>query len=191
MDIKIVIILILVIIIPVLLYFVEPYVGFLFRTKVRNLNEHGSARFSTTKEIKKNFTKESIINIKNAGVPIIYSKDLNYVWFDNKTPHYLYLGSSGSGKTVTAVIPLCAFFASAKKSRSLFITDPKGEIFTETSKMFVNNGYKVFTIDFRNPSLSNRINLLQSLIKEHDAYIEAENKAEVIASKREQPNTPE
>ncbi|MFA6777335.1 MAG: type IV secretory system conjugative DNA transfer family protein, partial [Bacilli bacterium] len=188
MDIKIFVVLILIVIIPIFLYLVEPYVGFLFRTKVKNSNEHGSARFSTIREIKKNFAKESISNIKEAGVPILFSKDLNYVWVDNKTPHYLYLGSSGSGKTVTAVIPLASFIATAKTPRSLFITDPKGEIYSATSKMFADNGYKVYTIDFRNPSLSNRINLLQSVIKEHDSHIENEKQADYFAAKQEQPH---
>ena len=55
------------------------------------------------------------------------------------TPHYTYLGSTGSGKSVTAVIPMCSFIATAKKKRSVFITDPNGEIFNATSKMFKDN----------------------------------------------------
>lgn len=58
-------------------------------------------------------------------------------------------------------------FAQAKIKRSIIITDPKGEIFAKTSKIFKENGYKnIFTIDFRNPNLSNRINIMQPIIDE-------------------------
>jgi type IV secretory pathway TraG/TraD family ATPase VirD4 len=66
------------------------------------------------------------------------------IYFDRETPHYVYLGYIGSGKSVIAVIPTCSFIAHVKKKRSVFITDPKGEIFTTTSEMFSNNGYKIY-----------------------------------------------
>lgn len=149
-------------------YVIEPR---LLRAKVNNENEYGSARFATFKEIKKTFKKEKVSNIKEAGFPVWYSKDSKYIWFDRETPHYVYLGSTGSGKSVTAVIPTCTFISNAKIKRSVFITDPKGEIYQTTSEMFKNNGYKIFTIDFRNPELSNKINLLEPIIKEYESYI--------------------
>src|SRR5574344_2533607 len=161
----------------VIIFLILFIIGFMYinplnsKHKIKNDNEYGSARFSTKQEIEKNFKKEYISNIKNPGVPILYSKDNRVVWFDRETPHYIYLGSTGSGKSVTAVIPLCSFIATADKKRSVFITDPKGEIFNTTSKMFKENGYNVITIDFRNPELSNKINLLEPIIKEYDEYI--------------------
>src|SRR5574344_1012386 len=152
----------------VFFYFIEPKI---IKMKIKNDNEYGSARFATKKEIDKTFSKEEIDNIKEVGFPIWYSKDNKYVWFDKETPHWCFLGSTGSGKSVTAVIPMCSFIATADKKRSVFITDPKGEIFNTTSKMFKENGYNVITIDFRNPELSNKINLLEPIIKEYDEYI--------------------
>ncbi len=52
-------------------------------------------------------------------------KIISMFGFDRETPHYTYLGSTGSGKSVTAVIPMCSFVATAKNKRSVFITDPK------------------------------------------------------------------
>ena len=150
------------------LFFIEPM---LTQNKLTNNNEHGSARFSTKKEIKKNFKKNRIDNIDKPGFPIYFSKDLNVVYFDNETPHWCFLGSTGSGKTVTAMIPECTFIATAKEKRSVCITDPKGEIFQSTSKMFDDNGYKVYTIDFRHPELSNHINILEPIINEYEKYI--------------------
>ena len=140
--------------------------------KVNNNNEYGSARFSTDNEIKKNFKKEKVSNIREAGFPGSFSKDLKTIYFDRETPHYVYLGSTGSGKSVTAVIPTCTFISSAKKKRSVFITDPKGEIYNATSKMFQDRGYKILTIDFRHPELSNKINILEPIITEYKEYIE-------------------
>jgi type IV secretory pathway TraG/TraD family ATPase VirD4 len=78
--------------------------------------------------------KKKRFQYKRSRFPIWYSRDNNFVWFDKNTPHYVNLGSTGSGKSVTAFIPTCTFIANAKIKRSVFITDPKGEIFQTTSK---------------------------------------------------------
>ena len=155
--------------------YVEPMI---MKHKVKNDNEYGSARFSTDKEIKKNFKKELTSNIKKSGFPVSYSKDLKYIFFDRETPHYVYLGSTGSGKTVTVVLNECTFISAAAEKRSVFITDPKGEIYQNTSKMFKDRNYNILTIDFRNPELSNKINILDPIINEYDEYI-ANNKSVV------------
>ena len=157
----------IIILIIIILYFIEPL---MLREKLKNNNELGSARWSTIHEIKKNFKKENINKINESGFPIYFSKNIQKVWFDNQTPHWIHLGSTGSGKSVTSVIPSCSFIATAKKKKSVFITDPKGEIFSATSKMFKDNGYEVLTLDFRQPEYSNHINLLEPIIKEYELY---------------------
>ena len=171
----------LTILILFIIFFVygEPLIN---NYKIKNNNEYGSGRFATKSEIKKNFTKANISNIKKVGIPIYYSKDFKKVWFDNETPHYVYLGSSGSGKSVTAVIPTVTFLANAKEKRSIFITDPKGEIYHHTSKMLKEKGYNILTIDFREPQLSNHINILEPIICEYEKYIEYED----LSNKTEQ-----
>ena len=171
----------LTILILFIIFFVygEPLIN---NYKIKNNNEYGSGRFATKSEIKKNFTKANISNIKKVGIPIYYSKDFKKVWFDNDTPHYVYLGSSGSGKSVTAVIPTVTFLANAKEKRSIFITDPKGEIYHHTSKMLKEKGYNILTIDFREPQLSNHINILEPIICEYEKYIEYED----LSNKTEQ-----
>ena len=180
MSIELIIVLALLILFIVVFMFVEPLFS---KHKVKSNHEYGSARFSTFNEIKKNFKKEKISSIKESGVPMWFSKDYKYVWFDKETPHYTYLGSTGSGKSVTAVIPMCSFIATAKKKRSVFITDPKGEIFNTTSKMFKDNGYNVLTLDFRHPEMSNHFNILEPITKEYEKYIDYEKKS--IVSKKD------
>lgn len=154
--------------------YIEPIIN---KTKLKNKNEYGSARFATKNEIKNNFKKESLQSIKDVGFPILFDKKLKKVWFDKETPHWVYLGSTGSGKSVTQVIPFCSFLSIAKNKRSAFITDPKGEIFNATSKMFKDRGYQIITIDFRNPELSNKFNILEPIIREYESYIEYEKKS--------------
>ena len=127
------IIIILIFIFIIIFKYLEPLIR---KYKIKNNNEHGSARFSSLNEIKKNFNKEQLSKIIEVGFPIYFDKKLKDVWFDNETPHWVYLGSTGSGKSVTQVIPYCSFLSSAETKRSAFITDPKGEIFATTSKMF-------------------------------------------------------
>jgi len=170
MDFKLLILLILILLIIIFIY-IEPLFT---KHKIKINDEYGSARFANKKEIIKHFRKEKIKNITKSGVPIFFSKNLKYVWFDNITPHYTYLGSTGSGKSVTAVIPLCSFIATAKHKRSVFITDPKGEIYENTSLMFKNSGYNVLTIDFREPNLSNKINILEPIIRQYEMYMKYE-----------------
>lgn len=177
----------LIIFILFIIFFVygEPLIN---NYKIKNNNEYGSGRFATKSEIKKNFTKANISNIKKVGIPIYYSKYFKKVWFDNDTPHYVYLGSSGSGKSVTAVIPTVTFLANAKEKRSIFITDPKGEIYHHTSKMLKEKGYNILTIDFREPQLSNHINILEPIICEYEKYIEYEDLSNKTEQQKEKLN---
>ena len=59
--------------------YVEPMI---MKHKVKNDNEYGSARFSTDKEIKKNFKRELTSNIKKPGFPVSYSNDLKLFFQD-------------------------------------------------------------------------------------------------------------
>ncbi len=171
MSLPLIILLLVLIVFIICFIYIEPIIA---KHKIKNNNEYGSARFSTESEINKNFVKEKISNIQDVGFPVYYDKNITHVWFDKETPHYVYLGSSGSGKSVTCVINMVSFIANAKKPRSVFVTDPKGEIYHTTSKMLQTHGYKVLTIDFRHPELSNHINILEPVIKEYENYIKYE-----------------
>ena len=157
----------------IFILFVEPRLS---KRKLTNKNEHGSSKFADLKEIKKNFDKENLHNIDKVGFPIWYEK-INKRWenvyFDTKSPHYLLVGSTGSGKSATVSLNMAIHFATAKEKHSVVFTDPKAELFNATGKIFKDNGYDVITIDFRNPMQSNKINVMQPIIdewKEHCHY---------------------
>ena len=181
MNIKIVLILIVILMFVVVFKYIEPLFS---KHKIKNSNEYGSARFSTFNEINKNFKKEEVRRINQVGFPIWFDKDYKKVWMDNETPHWVYLGSTGSGKSVTQVIPFCSFLSSAEIKRSAFITDSKGKIFNTTSKMFQDRGYEVLTIDFRNSEKSNKLNILEPIIKEYEKHILYEKKSLEVQNKK-------
>ena len=168
-----IILLIIVISLIVFIIIIEPRI---FKRKLKNNNEHGSSKFADKKEIKANFDKEDLNNINKAGFPVWYEKEngkFKNVYYDNKSPHYVLIGSTGSGKSITVSIPICIQFATAKEKHSVVLTDPKAELFKTTGKIFEENGYDVVTIDFRNPTKSNKINIMQPIItewKEHCMY---------------------
>lgn len=164
------IIILLIVIVAILFTLLEPRFS---KRKLENKNEHGSSKFADLKEIQNTFVKENINDINSVGFPVWYEKkngNFENVYFDNKSPHFLLIGSTGSGKSVTVVIPECIMFATAKEKHSVVVTDPKGEIFKSTSKIFKDNGYDVITIDFRNPNKSNKINIMQPIIDEWKEY---------------------
>lgn len=164
------IIILLIVIGTILFILLEPRFS---KRKLENKNEHGSSKFADLKEIQNTFVKENINDINSVGFPVWYEKkngNFENVYFDNKSPHFLLIRSTGSGKSVTVVIPECIMFATAKEKHSVVVTDPKGEIFKSTSKIFKDNGYDVITIDFRNPNKSNKINIMQPIIDEWKEY---------------------
>ena len=145
---------------------IEPRIS---KRKLANKNEHGSSKFADFKEIKNNFDKENLYTIDKVGFPVWYEKINNKwetVYFDTKSPHYLLVGSTGSGKSATVSLNMAIHFATAKEKHSVVFTDPKAELFNATGKIFKDNGYEVVTIDFRNPMQSTKINVMQPIIDE-------------------------
>ena len=60
---ELIIVLVLLLLFIIGFMFIEPAIS---KHKVKNNNEYGSARFSSISEIKKNFKKEKIDNIKES-----------------------------------------------------------------------------------------------------------------------------
>lgn len=91
-----------------------------------------------------------------AGLPFIVGK--NEIYVDNSEAHSLIIGSTGSGKTRRLVLPLLNILARA--GQSIVVTDPKGELYAKTNRLFNSLGYKVISINLRNPSAGNAWNPL-------------------------------
>ena len=122
--------------------------------------------------------KSTLFGIDFSGGVVLFNQFLYQIRkeFNRNNANMIILGTSGSGKSTCIVLPECIMFAKAKNKRSIIVTDPKGEIFSKTSKLFKDNGYNIYTIDFRNPNLSNRINIMQPIINEWKLHCSSNNK---------------
>ena len=77
--------------------------------------------------------------------------------------HELYIGTTGSGKTTTCIEPQLRAISSQKNKPNIFITDPKGEIFSHNAKHLKEKGYKIQVINFKNVEFSNKWNPLEEI----------------------------
>lgn len=138
-------------------YFFDRESGFGFSTEK---SDKGYSRWCKEKEMKQGYKMAMIRPNQDhtdaAGVPLIL-KD-NEVWVDNGEYHSLVIGATGSGKTQTVIFPTVNVLA--KKRESMIITDPKGEIYENTSNMLREKGYNVLILNFRDPQQGNAWNPL-------------------------------
>ena len=120
--------------------------------------EKNYARWSRPSEIKKSLNVKAVdpLAAKStaAGIPLIMKP--NKVWVDDGGYHNLVIGSTGAGKTQTTVLPMVNLLA--KHDESMIITDPKGEIYENTSNYLKSLGYNIVLLNFRDPQQGNSWN---------------------------------
>ncbi|MEG1705217.1 MAG: type IV secretory system conjugative DNA transfer family protein [Clostridia bacterium] len=118
--------------------------------------ENGSSEWSKGgEEFNKLSDGSSILNKKDG---FILSKT-HYLGIDQKkvkvNKNILVFGGSGTGKSACFVKPNIL-----QKLGSYVITDPKGELYRETSNYLKSNGYDVKVLNLVDPDYSNRYNPL-------------------------------
>lgn len=74
--------------------------------------------------------------------------------------HELYVGTTGSGKTTGCVEPQLRAISNVKNKANIFLTDPKGELYERNVKHLIDNGYKIYVLNFKNYERSDRWNPL-------------------------------
>ncbi len=79
--------------------------------------------------------------------------------------HALIVGTTGSGKTTGFVDQNIAILGKSKGKPSLLISDPKKELYEKHAKNLEANGYRVTTLDLREPYSSARWNPMNVLIR--------------------------
>ena len=134
-------------------YFFESEKGFGITTEKK---DKGYSRWAKEKEIKEELEMVPITqpNSKAAGVPLILNE--KEMWVDNSEYHSLVIGATGSGKTATVVLP--QVYSLSKARESMIITDPKGEIYEQTSNMLRSKGYQILLLNIRDPQNGNAWN---------------------------------
>ncbi len=120
--------------------------------------EKGYSRWAKDNEMKQQLKKVLPNDTTSlyAGIPLINNGKEIYV--DDGEYHNLIIGSTGSGKTQITVLPMVKVLA--KKGESMIVTDPKGEIYEQTSNMLREKGYNVVLLNFRDPQKGNAWNPL-------------------------------
>ena len=79
--------------------------------------------------------------------------------------HALIVGTTGSGKTTGFVDQNIAILGKSRGKPSMIIADPKKELYEKHAKQLENEGYKISTLDLREPYSSARWNPMQVLIR--------------------------
>ena len=93
-------------------------------------------------------------NVKGSGIPLIYAENTVFTTKDNS--HSLIVGSMGSGKTQTMILPLIKL--SMLAGESVVVNDPKGDIYKMTAKEFKKREYNTIVLDFDNSIYGNHYN---------------------------------
>lgn len=118
--------------------------------------EHGSSAWSKNGEEYRKLPDGTYVLNKSEG--FILSRT-HYLGTDPKkvkvNKNILVFGGSGTGKTASYIKPNIL-----QKLGSYVITDPKGELYRETSGYLKANGYNVRVLDLVDPEYSNRYNPL-------------------------------
>ena len=112
-------------------------------------NTNGYSRWLEPRELKRELKMVKVQEEKAeaGGIPLI--NDGKRMWVDDGEGHNIIIGSTGAGKTQIAIFPLV--HSLAKHDESMIITDPKGEIYEQTSEMLKKKGYNVVLLNFRDP----------------------------------------
>ena len=123
---------------------------------LREMAQNGYRIYNSAEELKE---AESgiILNMEERG------KGKMRTVFSPETIHTLVIGTTGSGKTSSYIIPsVKALALTTEATRPSFLfTDPKGELYEKTAWYLKEHGYKILTLDFRHPERSLRWNPLR------------------------------
>lgn len=115
--------------------------------KYLRFNTAQETRWATRDEIERS-GKHIDLNANDypaAGLPILSDGENAFV--DNADTHSLIFGATGSKKTRLFCMPMVNIFA--KAGESFIVTDPKGEIYAQTSGLVKEKGYKTVVLNFR------------------------------------------
>lgn len=94
--------------------------------------------------------------------------------------HEFYIGTTGSGKTTGCVEPQLRAIAYQKNKPNIFITDPKGELFNHNAEFLKEQGYKIFILNFKDLSRTDKWNPLLKIYESYMRLKKFKNSAERV-----------
>lgn len=120
------------------------------------------SKWISKEEMKKNLEGVNLEKkLEKSGIPMLY--DDNKLYISTRDFHNLVIGSTGSGKTQSVILPMLNLSIKAKDS--IIINDPKGEIYERIEHYVKKEGYKTIIIDLENPRYGNHWNPLSLAYK--------------------------
>ena len=123
----------------------------------------------------KNCMWSELKNFSHEGIAFrsVYKKGDMKIHF---TPNYhaLIVGTTGVGKGTCFVEPNIQILSQLKNKPSIFVTDPKGELFAHHSAKLQASGYDVKVLDLINPYNSLRWNPLESIFLSYQRQLHLE-----------------
>ena len=126
------------------------------------------SRWATKEEIKDRSTKlVKNSKVEKSGIQLMYDDKAIYIKDDEA--HSLVIGSTGSGKTQSLLLPQLRL--AIKSEESFVVHDPKGEICDSLSEQLAKNGYNTIRINLNNPTDGDSFNpftIPYSLYKENN-----------------------
>lgn len=146
--------------------------------KLKGKENMENQRFLNEKELDGKFKHcnfSQLANFSHTGVPfraVKKGKDIKIHF----TPdcHSLIIGATGTGKTVSFIEPAIQILAHSKTKPSMFVTDPKGELYSHHSKMLAEQGYKLELLDLTEPYNSTQWNPLEHIYDEWQKQLHLE-----------------
>ena len=136
---------------------------------------YGTASWMTEKEMKEVL---EVVPISKADGVILGEYKGNAVCMPKDTRlnrHVAIFGSSGTMKS--RAIIRNALFTAIKRSESVVVTDPKGELYSDTAELFRKNGYEVKVFNLVHPEHSDSWNCMSDL---HEDTLLAQDLTNVI-----------
>jgi len=131
--------------------FIFKATGFLI--KGYTLKKETGARFSTKEEEKR------FLNARHKGL-LIDGKH-NHLSEKDSFEHMAIIAKPGTGKTTRFIIP--NILDKARENCSLLVTDPSGEIFSQTSAYMKSKGFNVLTLNPDDLTISSKFNPFDGL----------------------------
>lgn len=121
--------------------------------KKSNYGSHGSAKWQTEKEAKKNYPSgEYGFVIGTLQETEKFEKDSDKLLIksisDGLNNQFLVIGPPGTYKTTGFLLPNISYLSSRAEQPDLLMTDPKGEVQHLKEQELKRNGYDVYSIDF-------------------------------------------
>lgn len=153
------------------------------KSKTVGDGQHGTARFSTKRELRKIYkyipyepkvwrkqAKKGKLKLPQGVIlGVKKRKGVDYAMVDDDDVHTLMIGAAGCGKTAYWLYPNLEYACAA--GMSFLTTDTKGDLYRNYGNIAKQYyGYDVAIIDLRNPTKSDGNNLLHLVNKYMDEY---------------------